>query len=528
MEDPEQLATVRRAAEATLEGVEGLDRRVLVYASALGHGIDFPLLVAAMEVDEEALAEAFERLVALGIFRERPGGDRFYFQDEAQRSQLYRGLTQSRLRVVHRKIGEAMERRYPNPSPEVIAELGRHFFLGRIPDKSYAYNLEAADHAEASGATQVAALHLERVRIDRANVGGLGPEVDSRLAERLGHLYYALGDLRAAARLFAEGLDSSDPANPRRQADLWIARATVARDLKETDAAMAGTRRAKELYEIVDDVPGRARVHRTLVGLALDRGRDREAIEEGMTALDLLKASKDPATLGALAIDIGNAFRRLDPDLLGEAIEWYDRAIRQLAEAGNDTMLASAYLARGRALRETRPAEALEDLASARAAAERAHDPVAEAEALLDAVPARLKLGQVDEADRDNQLAGRLVEVRDAPALLGRARLNDGLLKERRGQWEEAEAAYRRALEQAFGAQDEGSLAEGNFCLARLHYKTREIDRARAAFLEAARRKLGERRPELADAFLELGRQLEQEAADDAAPAGSPDGRSSL
>lgn len=508
---PEEAASDPSDVTPGLEGLAPLDRRVLVYASALGPEIEFPLLVAAMEVDEELLAEAFERLVAHGILRERPGGDRFLFQDEGVRSQLYRGLTQSRLRVVHRKLGEVMERRSRNPSPEVVRELARHFFLGRLPQKSYAYNLDAADRAEAEGKPEVAALHLERVRIDRASVPGLSPDSDSRLAERLGRLYYALGDLRAAARLYAEGLDRADPGDLRRQADLWIARAAIARDLRETDAAMAGTRKAQELYQIVGDTAGLARVHRTLARLAIDRGRDREAIEEGMSALELLQRQPDPATLGSLSIDLGNAFRRLDPGLLTEAVEWYDRAIAQLAEAGEETRLAEAHLARGEALREIRPEEALEDFASSRAAAERAHDPIAEAAALLEGIPARLRLGQVDEAERDNQMAERLLGPRDAPRALERIRLNTGLLKERRGQWEEAESAYQSAVDRALRLQDAPALAEAQFCLARLHFKTRNIDRARAAYQVAAEQRLPVVRPELAAAFAELGRQLEAE-----------------
>jgi hypothetical protein len=509
---PEEPASELAGGPPGLEGLPALDRRLLVYASALGREIEFPLLVAAMEVDEELLAESVERLVARGVLRERPGGDHFVFQDDALRSQLYRGLTQSRLRVVHRKLGEAMERAWPNPSPAVVAELGRHFFLGRWPERSYAYNLEAADRAEAEGNPQVAALHLERVRIDRASVAGLGPDTDSRLAERLGHLYYSLGDLRAAARLYSEGLDGSDPTDLRRQAGLWIARATVSRDLRDTDSAMAGTRKAQELYEIVDDTAGLARVHRALARLAIDRGRDREAIEEGMSALELLQRSKDPATLGSLSVDLGNAFRRLDPELLSDAVEWYDRAIVQLALAGNDAGLAEAHLARGEALREGRPAEALEDFAESRAAAERAHDPIAESMALLEGIPARLKLGQVDEAERDNQMAERLLEPRDAPEALERARLNTGLLKERRGQWEAAEAAYQSAVERALRLQNAGALAEAQYCLARLHFKTREIDKARAAFQVAAEQRLSALRPDLAAGFEELGRQLEAEA----------------
>ncbi|MCI4366481.1 MAG: hypothetical protein L3K08_01885 [Thermoplasmata archaeon] len=498
------------ASRATDAGVlDPLERRVLVYASALGAEFDFSLLASAMEAEEEPLVEALERLVARGVFRERAGGDRFGFVDNARRGQIYRTLTQSRLRVVHRKIAEAMEAQSVPVPPQLVAELGRHFFLGRVPEKSYTYNVAAADLADQDGALEVAALHLERARIDLADVPNAVADAESRLAERLGHLYYAMGDLRAAARLLAEGLDRSDPSDLQRRAGVWVARSSVAGDLKDPDAAMAGAQAARTLDETLDDTAGLAVVHRRLARISFQRGRYREALEEGMLALELLQRSDDRRTQGVLSIDLGNTFRQLDPELLPESIAWYDRAIQHLEAAGDAAGLAEAYLERGRTLAVARPVEALDDLAKSRSAADRARDPLANALALLEAVPIRLVLGQVDEAERDNQLAESLLEPLEAPEPKQRARLNAGFLREREGEWEAAERAYGDAIDRAQRHQDPGALAEAQFSLARLCLKTRELAKSRAAYGAAAELHLAEHRPGLADAFAELGRQLE-------------------
>jgi tetratricopeptide (TPR) repeat protein len=510
---PDDPVAEAAATDAELGELDSLERRILVYASAMGREFDFRLLVTAMEAEEEPLVEAVERLVARGILRERAGGDRFIFTDDARRGQIYRTLTQSRLRVVHRRIAQAMEQGGVPVPAEIVAELGRHFFLGRVPEKSYAYNLEAADRAEQDGLPEIAALHLERARIDRSSVAGLDPGVESRLTERLGHLYYALGDLRAASRLFSEGLEGSDPQDPRRQAGLWISGARVARDLRDPESAVAGIRKAQTLYESIDDVAGLATVHRSLARISFDRGRYQEALEEGMLALDLLRSTDDHRTLGALSIDLGNAFRRLSPELHTEAVEWYDRAIDHLLKARDDVALAEAYLERGREISASRPTEALEDLAKSRQVAERAHDPIAAASALLEAVLPRLLLGQTDEAERDNQLAENLLEHLDAPRALERARLNTGFLRERRGRWEEAETAYLDAVDRAQRLQDDGALAEAQFCLARLYLKTHDLPQAKARYLEAARLRLPVVRPDLTEVFEDLGRDIEQEGA---------------
>lgn len=490
-----------------------VERRALVYASALGTEFDFHLLAAGMDVAEEPLAEALERLVARGLLREKVGGDRFAFVDDARRSQIYRTLSQSRLRVVHRRIAEAMERLGDPPDPALLPELGRHFFLGRDPARSYRYNLAAADLADARGDPAGAAIHLERARLDAARLPGRDPSEDTRLAERLGRLYFAMGDLKAAARLFADSLEETDPADRTRRASLWIARSRVAGDLKDTDAAVASAHAARALYQGLDDASGMAVAHRILSRLSYDRGRFQEALDEGMLALELLRHTSDDAALGALSVDLGNTFRELDPMLLDEAVAWYDRGLEQLVRARDDRGIALAHLERGRALAGRRPIEALDDLAKSRAAADRLHDPVATAWALLEGVPIRLLLGHIAEAERDNQLAESLLKPVDAPEARMRVRIQSGLLREREGRWEEAERAYRQVVDSAARRQDPAAQAEAQFFLARLYAKTRDLERARTAYLEAARLKLPRVRRALAPAFEELGRQLEGEPA---------------
>src|SRR5208282_57344 len=114
-----------------LESLSPEQHRILAYASAIGSEFDFPLLLGAMGIDEEGLAEEVERLVHRGVLTERAGGERFAFTEEEFRARIYRSLTESRLRVLHRKIAEVLERTHPEPTLSVLAELGRHYFLGR-------------------------------------------------------------------------------------------------------------------------------------------------------------------------------------------------------------------------------------------------------------------------------------------------------------------------------------------------------------------------------------------------------------
>ncbi|HXY47784.1 MAG TPA: hypothetical protein VEK13_07835, partial [Thermoplasmata archaeon] len=78
-------ASSPRIARVPLASLPPELARLLSYASAIGSEFPFELLRTATGADEEALAENLERLIDLGVLRERPGGGRFAFVDEETR-----------------------------------------------------------------------------------------------------------------------------------------------------------------------------------------------------------------------------------------------------------------------------------------------------------------------------------------------------------------------------------------------------------------------------------------------------------
>jgi len=499
------------------------EMRTLSYASAMGREFDFPLLVGAMNADEEKLAEQLERLAHAGVLRERPGGDRFVFVHDETRARVYQALTASRLRVLHRKIAEAMERIFPNPPPEVLPELGRHYFLGKVPEKSFQYNRLAAEIARQNDQPEEAAHHLERARIDLRALPGDRSKEEAELAEELGNLYYSTGDVRAADRLYQEGLEKTGPGSEPQRARLLLARAEVARETLDGEGARAVAQEAHALFQQSGDLAGVASVHRILGRIAFHKGAYREALDEAILALDILQQANDERILGRLCIDIGNAFSMLGPEVRDEGVEWYRRAIDRLGDVDDWTEVARAYLNLATLVGQTRPIDGLEHLAKGREFAERAHEPRWAGWGLAMGVEMRLQLGQVEEAERDNQQARRLLDRAGDSLGLQQVLTNAGLIGEKRGQWEDAELAYRAAIAKASDLNLAAEGAQANFYLARLLFKTRDLAGARAAYRNALDANLPVMNPPAAKSFHELGRQLDSAERTDPPP-GSGDG----
>jgi tetratricopeptide (TPR) repeat protein len=492
-----------------LESLTPEQHRILAYASAIGSEFDFALLLGAMGIEEETLAEEIERLVHLRVFAERAGGERFSFVEEEVRARLYRSLTESRLRVLHRKIGEVLERMYPDPPLPVLTELGRHYFLGKVPGKSHEYNRRAAEAARAAGDLQLAAHHLERVLLDLATLPGDHRNEQAEVDEELGNLEFSLGEYRAADGRFLEALERLGTGSPGTRARILLARAGVALESLEFDSAVALATEAMRQFEDISDRRRSAQAHHVLARIAFRHAACLECLEECMWALDLAGPEADPRFLGSLYIDIGNAFSELGAQVHDEAVEWYQRAIDSLRPAGDLVELARAYLNLGIDVGQSRPQDGIELLEKALQAAEEAHDNREAARAIGTIAEFRLSLGQVEDAERDNEHARHLLE--HIPDELGHAWLetNSGLIAERRGLWEEAERAFESALEMCRRNQLPGEEAETAFYLARLRYKTRNLEGARWAFRLASDLGILTVRPDLAVPYHELGELLE-------------------
>jgi len=498
------------------------EHRILAYASAIGSEFDFQLLVAAMTANEEELAEHLESLVHRGILLERSGGDRFAFAEEEFRARIYRSLTESRLRVLHRKIAEALESIRPGPPPELFSDLGRHYFLGKVTAKSLDFNRRAGEQARTAEEPERAIHHFERVLLDLTSLSEDHGHEEAEIAEALGDLYYSVGNYPAADRYYGQALEKAGNREPGLTARLLLARAEIARENLSTEAATRGALEARRLFEAEGDPVGVAQTHRLIARLAFQRGDYPGSLDENMYALELLEGNRDPRLIGCLAIEMGNSFALLGPDVKAIAIEWYERAVSQLRAVSDWVELSRAYHNLGVAVGESHPQDGLDYLARAREAADRGHDPRSAGWSLLTGVEMRLALGQIDEADRDNEQAFRLLQRAADPLGLEQVELNRGEIAERRGQWEDAERGYSGAVERCrkFGlGADE---AEALYRLARLRSKVRDWAGAREAFLRSERLGLPEVRPNLAKAFAELKRTLAAGDTSDAAPASAP------
>jgi tetratricopeptide (TPR) repeat protein len=448
MDDTETAASPNAASP--FEGLEEEAKRVLSYGASMGMEFDWAVLATATEMGEEPLAESLEQLVHRGILKELNWGDSYAFARVVTLTQIYGEISSSRLRMIHKKIAEAYEKLHPDPTPDIIPEMGRQFFLGRVHEKSLLYNRYAAMLAKDAFSPDVAIRHLERAREDLAALPGDHRVEEAEVLKEIGEQYAALGDDSRANELYQQSLKKLPEEEVTLRALLILSLADAARQMDKLGLARKYSDEAIQLFEKVGHKKGLALAHRTLSRAALKEGRYDVAAKEIEATLALLDPEKDAKEVARCCVDFGNAYSGTDvPAVQTRSIEYYKRAIRTLEQLRDYHELARAHISLAVTLMTASPPEASRELKEAQICAEKCKDWRLVGWALFNSVEVCLALGKDLEANTNNTEARRILsKINDLEGIQQLA-LNDGILARRRKAYEDSERAFQDAMKRA-------------------------------------------------------------------------------
>jgi len=320
------------------------ERRLLVYASVIGREFDFPTVAAASGKEEERLSESLDHLVRDGIIREK-GGEVYEFVSERARADVYAQLTETRRRLLHRKVAGALEARSGGETSDVY-ELARQFYLGREDDKAVEYNRRAADLATKSYAFDAAFVHLERALESLRRLSPRRPSEEILLLVELGRHLDELGDLKRseAVLLDAVARARTDPALDLELGFALLGLAQARADLAEYASGRDIAQEAFPILERHHHDRGLMAAHRVL-GVALWRLGDLGAAERHQRAeLALAEAHGTPVDVGHALVDLANTFTPQAPARTAEALQLYERAAALFADSGDHSARARVMM----------------------------------------------------------------------------------------------------------------------------------------------------------------------------------------
>jgi len=137
---------VRDVVGRRLGRLSAQTNQMLSAAAVLGRDFDVELLAALGDAPEDSLLDALDEAVRAGLIQET-GADRYRFAHVLVRATLFEELSATRLRRLHRRAGEAVEKLRPD---DVVA-LAYHFSQagpdGEGMSRAVRYGLAAAEQA---------------------------------------------------------------------------------------------------------------------------------------------------------------------------------------------------------------------------------------------------------------------------------------------------------------------------------------------------------------------------------------------
>jgi tetratricopeptide (TPR) repeat protein len=160
-------ATVQAILAARIDRLTPEAKRLLQAASVIGKDVPIPLLLAIADAPEPEVRAELTRLQAAEFLYEvRLFPDLEYtFKHALTHEVAYQGLLQDRLRTLHARIVEAIERLSGERIAEQAERLAHHALRGELWEKAVAYLRQSGLRAMAHAANRQAVAHFEQALV---------------------------------------------------------------------------------------------------------------------------------------------------------------------------------------------------------------------------------------------------------------------------------------------------------------------------------------------------------------------------
>jgi adenylate cyclase len=267
--------SVQALVMSRIDRLDESSKLTVKVASVIGRTFKYRTLQAIypVEIAPQRLRDNLERLSRLDLTPlDRPAPEwEYIFKHIITQEVAYESLLYAHRRKLHHRIGEHLERTYPDNLEEYCELLAHHYCQSGDREKSWDYLIRAGDKARDQYANEAAI-----ARYTQALAVGTCGEGDHRVYESLGDVYRLIGQYEKALESYREALDRHPPtavqiADIRRKiAKTWELQGRY-------DDAMHHLDLARTALGDEWDTPEMARVYNDMAWVAMQRGDYEEA-----------------------------------------------------------------------------------------------------------------------------------------------------------------------------------------------------------------------------------------------------------
>jgi class 3 adenylate cyclase len=324
--------------------------RMLTVASTMTGGFSWEALKAiTADVPESLLLELLEEALAAQLVAERKGEveGTYEFTHALIRQTLYEELSGPRRVLLHRQIGEAIERLYAHNIERHLPELAHHFYQaapGGDVRKAIDYTTRAGERAVALYAWEEAAGHFERALQAMDLTGPVDDRQRFDLLMRLGAAHGFLGDGASARAVYeratfvakSAGLVAQQARAAERYAGSLAIFSDPARSVAMLEEALAALPDG--------DSSERAHVMARLAAVQYFHAPPDRVAEIARRAVGVARRVNDPETL-SLVLDSAH-FALSGPESVEERIAMVDELLTLASARGDKFAVQDALFLR--------------------------------------------------------------------------------------------------------------------------------------------------------------------------------------
>jgi tetratricopeptide (TPR) repeat protein len=339
-------STVRDVIARRIDTLDDKTKSILKVASVIGNSFTFELLFQISDVDEEEVIDAIDASIELNIIHEDSSSseERYKFDHALIREIIYSSMSKSRRRLMHKRIGNCIEKLYRNKLDDMIYYLAHHFYLGKDIEKTLLYSVLAGDRASKTYAPEDATSYyvmalraLEQMETKTENmVTKLG------VVSKLGEIFNTIGEWDVSLDYQKQALKLSKRiGNDLERARAYRTIGHIKQNKGEYDEALSNFKSGLDISQKINDIHGMADTYRGLGRVFWRKGEFERAIENYEKGLSLTKKINDERLMAKTYIEMANIYSELGD--WEKAIEYQESSLKVLTKLKDYYEMGRSY-----------------------------------------------------------------------------------------------------------------------------------------------------------------------------------------
>ncbi|UCE72958.1 MAG: tetratricopeptide repeat protein [Methanomassiliicoccales archaeon] len=351
-------STIKDLIALRIERLDEGSMNAIKYASVIGQEFGYEVLKYCLEIDEETFVNLLDKLMEAKLIYEAPedsaGEYNYRFAHGKITEVIYEGLSSGKRRLIHSKVGEAIEELNQHRIEDVVYDLAYHFFKSRRFDKARYYAKEGGDKAIGSYAAEDAIGYYELALESLKRSQDREPLSESDLTEeietlsKLGDVCYIIGEWDRALEYQRQLIELSGKIGDKaRMLGGYCAIGYIYFSRGEWKLALENLEKGLRIGEETEDDRGIADSLYFLGALHEKRGDFNEAIINYGESMGRAVNMGDNLLIGNAYLGIGRVYGQQGQ--YDESIKHMQKSIEIFKENENLNDLAKAYINLGQA-----------------------------------------------------------------------------------------------------------------------------------------------------------------------------------